>query len=295
MGIYNRGRKFNTPGTRRKPSWRFKPKRTIAKKAVRSALNKNFNKRVKNVIANQLEVKQKTYVLTKSSVPGGAYYQYIRGGGLIPGVTADNGLCIRNILSKNVLAQGVESSQRIGLAVNVKSLTIQGIIHSQAFDSTVNHNPNPFEVIMVIYKAKNDPTGDPNKIKLDEETNSAVAITSSPYNDMYTWNRADYVIKKVRRFRFQPMPFVQQTTETATTGSVAMNPISGSAMNKMAQRFNISIPIKKELTYNRANNVPQNEWVSVGFYVVNLDGTLPPSSQIRATVYMTSKLKYTDP
>lgn len=293
MGIYSRRKAFNTPGSRPKPR-RFNRKKAI-RTAVRRAKNATFEKRVENIISKQNEVKQKTYVLTKSAVPGGAYYQYIRGGGLIPGITADNGLCIRNILNKNVLAQGVESSQRIGLSVNVKSLTIQGIIHSQAFDSTVNHNPNPFEVVMVIYKAKNDPTGDPNKIKLDEETNSGVPITSSPYNDMYTWNRADYVIKKTRRFRFQAMPFIQQTSETATTGSVAMNPISGSANNKMAQRFNISIPIKNELTYNRANNVPQNEWVSVGFYVVNLDGTLPPSSQIRATVYMTSKLKYTDP
>lgn len=303
MAIYNRGRKFNVPGGRAKPRF-IRPKRTIVKKAVRTAMNKRFEKRVENIIDKQAEVKQKTYVLTKSAVPGGAYWQYIRGGGLESGTVTDNGFVVPNILNSLIIAPGTGSSDRIGLSVNVKELRLKGMIHAMPYSIgggglPGNTNLSPFEVVMVVYKNKNDVTGSATKLKLDEETNSAIAINSDAYNDMYPWNRADYTIKKVLRMRFKGPPVAVEEPASSGNYPVFANPIYGDASNKLCHRFNISVPIKKELTWNSpwanaANKLPQNEWLSVGFYLVNLDGTTPPNTQARATIYLNATLRYTD-
>lgn len=308
MAIYNRGRKYNVPGGRAKTFIPTKRKyRKVVHQAVRQAKNKLFEKRVNSVINKNTEVKQKTYVLTKSSTPGGPYYQYIRGGGLeqagVPGFG------IPNILNLLILAPGTGSSERIGLSVNVKELRLKGMIHAQPYNAIVatpqvvplNTNLSPFDVVMVVYKNKNDKNGAADGLKLDEELNSAVHVDSTPYNDMFPWNRGDYTIKRVKRFRFKGPPVAVAEPQTPTSAPVLANPIYGNASNPLCHRFNLTIPLKNELTWNApypgagdVNKQPQNEWCAVGFYIVNLDGTTCAQTQGRAALYMNATLKYTD-
>lgn len=299
MAIYARGRAYNVPG--RNPRRKFVPKRkTVVRKAVRTANKKVFEKKVLNVMDKQAEVKQRTIILTEQ--PAGVYNQSIKGGGLTETTAATPaGWMITNLLQKIPIQKGTASTQRIGLAITPKELRLKGYIFASQYNSTTNNNPNPFEVVMVLFKRKNSVTMNTSQLKLNANDSAATGVTSSPWNDMYEWNRSEFVIKKVRRFKFKAATEVQNLTraqtETTVTNSVVINPQTGDARLPMIQRFNIVVPIKKELTYDVTTpetNTPVNDWCSVGFYIVNSDGTTPTASETRAQIYMTGSLKYTD-
>ena len=297
MAIYTRGKSYNVPG--RNPRSKVPRRSKMVRKAVKNANKKVFETKVQNVLNKQMEVKQRTIILTEN--PTGVYNQSIKGGGLSESPSTQKGWNITNLLEKIPIQKGSASTQRIGLAISPKELRLRGYIFASQYNSTTNNNPNPFEVVMVIYKRKNAVSGATNQLKLNANDSSATAITSTPWNDMFEWNRSEFVIKKVRRFKFKAATEIQNMTkpqtETTMTTSIVLNPQTGDARLPMIQRFNIVVPIKKELTYDVVSpetNTPVNDWCSVGFYIVNSDGTTPTASETRAQIYMTGSLKYTD-
>lgn len=291
MAIYTKGRAFNVPG--RNPRRRKIAPKKVVKQAVVRANKRVFEKKVLNVMDKQMEVKQLNVILTEN--PAGVYNQSIKGGGL---ADTGAGFNISNLLQKIPIDRGTSSTERIGLSISPKELRLKGYIFASAYNAETNNNPNPFEVVMVAYKRKISATPNPSNLKLNVGDNAPTSITSTIWNDMFDWNRGEFVIKKVRRFKFKAATEIQNLTkpqtETAITNSIVINPQTGDSRLPMVQRFSFAIPIKKELSYDSNSTIPQNDWCAIGFYIINSDGTTCPASHTRAQIYMTGSLKYTD-
>jgi hypothetical protein len=63
---------------------------------------------------------------------------------------------------------------------------------------------------------------------------------------------------------------------------------------KVMHRFTIDCGVAKTLKFPDQYLFPSNDWVGIGFYVINTDGSLDPPTTARATVVMDAKLSFTD-
>mgnify|MGYP002214333295 CR=1 FL=1 len=267
------------------------------KKAVTRARKTAFQKKVVGVLRNASELKQKTTLLTLQA--SGAQNVMVPGNGLLPGTDA-KGFLIPNVYDQFHIGQGTNQQQRVGNALSPQSFTLRGYLVSNGFNETHNSSLLPFEVYIIVYRAKNDPTGQPDKLKMSA-TNDEVPVDGTAGNSMSPWNRAKYQILKVRRFKMRPLwasiagP-VTLPVAPGNTGTTALpaNANVGAQNNPMFQRFMMKIPLPSQLKYADQGNTPLNHWFSVGCYVINGNGVQFTPNQSRASVYMSATMTYRD-
>lgn len=227
----------------------------------------------------------------------------VRGGGLsLTGtLTHEYGAIIANLPFLMATTQGTNSQQRLGNHLNNSRAFIKGFLRSADYNSVTNNNTSPFEIVMVIFRKKDDYTNnDPNALK-DSKVNSYVAIDGSIQNDMLPWNKDGYTIYKTRRWRLkpQPAPLVRDLPDSTITNHhtelFSVNPERGSSLNPMMVRFRQRLPIPKTLKYNE--NAPytvNNSSFALGFYILNCDGSTVPTDQYRAQIWADMQLSWTD-
>lgn len=251
-----------------------KPKTAPRRKYARKPKSKmTFEKRVMNVVHKQAETKQKVIQLYNGT--------NLQGSGLNPAPgSANQGLQTDNILSSMTIAQGLEQEQRQGNEISNCKLRVRGIIESLPYDSTTNPNSYGYEVHMVIFKKKDDPTGN-NAFLKTAPGNLTVPCDGTLINTMYPYNKDLYTIKKVKTFRLQSFFTNAGLTATAQPNTYIF------------KRFYCDIPIAKKLKYNDSLTDPTNDWCSIAFYVVNADGSVI-TSQIRSQLTMDAVLTYDD-
>ncbi len=247
-----------------------KPKTAPRRKYARKPKAKmTFEKRVMNIVHKQAETKLKVINLYNN--------QGIQGSGLSSG----NGLQVANILSSMSVAQGLEQEQRQGNEISNCKLRVRGLIESLPYESSTNPNNYNYEVHMVVFKKKDDPSNSAAFLKT-APGNVTTSCDGTLLNTMYPYNKDLYVIKKVKTFRLQAQ-FIPALIATAQPNTYVF------------KRFYCDIPIAKKLKYNDSLTDPTNDWVSIGFYVVNADGsTQADTSVIRAQLTMDAMLTYDD-
>lgn len=217
----------------------------------------------------------------------------IKGGGLDSG---SKGFCIPNLYSVMPLQQGTNNQQRVGNDINVKKLNLRGFIKAEMY-STTNNSSLPFEVHLILYKAKKDPTGVPNYLK-SLQNNTQGPITGQVANDMQPWNHDQYLIKKLRTWKFKSPPYATHTDiagTSVTQPGFIFGSEYGSSTNVHFQRFSINVPTPKKLVFKDGSNVVENDWIGIGLWVQNGDGASIAATQVRASLYMDGAIYYTDP
>lgn len=269
-------------------------------KAVRAKKARMFTKNVVKAVGTLAEKKKKSVLLTGNTL-GTTVYSPIWCGGLTAGWTlqAGNGFLIDNIWNRILIGQGTNNQQRVGNEVCPTSLQLKGFITATDYDRSTNKSLHPFEVHMILYKNKLDSNGSPASI-VEDVNNTMGNITGTAPNSLLTFNRKGYIIHKHRVFRFKPSPYQDPTASfvmtdsNVGTGTVPINMTYGSSSNQMFKRFSVNVPMPKTLKFNDGSNQPTNTWCSVGFYVVNGDGTALVNTQNRANVYLVGNLRFTD-
>lgn len=289
-------------GVRRTGTYAGRKKSTATKtiqKAVRAKKARIFTKNVVRAVQTIAEKKKHCVLLTGTTLGGNSSSIYGNGLSLPTTVLPQYGFLIPNIWNQILIAQGEHNQQRVGNAITPTSLNLKGFISAMEWDKNTNGSKFPFEVHMLIYKNKLDSTGSP-KTLVEDVNNTCGGITGSAENSLLTWNRKGYTIIKHRVFRFKPPPLFdktapfQMTDSNIGTGTVPINLTYGSSSNAMFQRFSVNIPTPKTVKYTDGSNQPTNTWCSVGFYIVNGDGKVLPSGQVRAEVYSVATLRYND-
>lgn len=246
-----------------------KPKSAPRRKYARKPKAKmTFEKRVMNIVHKQAETKQKVINLFNNS--------NIQGSGLSSG----NGVQVANILSSMSVAQGLEQEQRQGNEISNCKLRLRGLLESLPVSAETNPSYYNYEIHMVVFKKKDDPTNS-NLFLKTAPGNITTTCDGTLINTMYPYNKDLYVIKRTRVFRMQPVSPENSSLAQPDT--------------YIFRRFYVDIPISKKLKYNDSLTDPTNDWVSIGFYVVNADGTTQAgTSVVRAQLTMDAMLTYDD-
>lgn len=248
-----------------------KPRAPRRKYARKPKSKMTFEKRVMSVVHKQAETKQKVISLFDNT--------NIQGSGLFAG----NGVQVNNILSSMTIMQGLEQEQRQGNEISNCKLRVRGILESLPYDATSNQSTYGYEIHMVVFKKKDDPSNS-NAFLKTAPGNLTTPCDGSLINTMYPYNKDLYVIKKVKVFRMNPV------INVTTTNQLVSQPNTYTF-----KRFYCDIPIAKKLKFNDSLTDPTNDWVSIGFYVVNADGTTQAgTSTSRAQISMDAMLTYDD-
>uniref|UniRef100_UPI004047B319 hypothetical protein n=1 Tax=Limnohabitans sp. TaxID=1907725 RepID=UPI004047B319 len=250
-----------------------KPKSAPRRKYNRKPKSKmTFEKRVMSVVHKQAETKQKVIALFDNTP--------VQGCGLISGVAVPQGLQVISIPSSMAVAQGTDQEQRLGNQINNCKLRCRGLIETLPYDATTNPNNYNYEVHMVIFKHKNDNQNNTQYFK--QLPSGAIGpVDGTLINTMYPYNKDSFIIKKVKTFRMTPF-------------------ISSAGLQVLAQpntylfkRFYLDIPVPKIWKFQDGNTTPTNDWTSIGFYVVNADGSTN-INQVRCQLTMDATLTYDD-
>ena len=270
------------------------PKNKLPPKGRKNAPRKNgkpkmtLEKRIKAITLSEQETKIKVFSLYNQTIPPNS--------GLKSGTgTAQRGLYIENLLSSATLAmgQGVSQQQRVGNSIHSTKLTLRGFIVSQPQQALVNTSPYPFEVHILVYKKKDDPNGNPDEI-LQYPNNTNSFITGEASSTLYPWNKKGYTIKKHKIFRLKANPLTATSTTTNAIG--IENPSWNGAGPQFFRRFAFDVPIKDTLMFDDGAAGANNDWLSLGVYVVNGDGyvmdsTANPQRRCKVTCFATLKYK----
>ena len=241
-------------------------KKTYAKKT-------SMVKAVKQVLSRQAETKRKIVAIAPAA-------SAIYGGGLGNFGTAI-GYHVPNVLSSIALAQGTEQEERIGNSVSSAKLSLRGLITTLPISAT-NPYTSPYELHMVVFKKKNDPTGDTSNI-LSLPGNITAAVDGSVIRTIYPFNKDAYTIYAHKVFHMNPRDYV-------AAPSIGNN--ENRAVNY--RRFNVSVPIKDKLLFPDNVSAPSNDWCSVGFYYINGDGSTTIAAATRSALWLEASLTYKD-
>lgn len=261
---------------------RMRPTRAKRTKRRSGKSTPTFKKKVMAVVRRVAEKKVKVVNIEQ----GGS----ITSGGLVmdSSGTTTAGYANSLLLGQLALAQGVEQEQRIGNQVSNCKFTISGVVTAQPYDGTSNPNENAFECHLVVYTNKKDTLYNTVNNLKTYPLNVTGPADGSLINTVYPFNRDLYSIKAVRKFNM--VGFIKPAAPG--TGPVASS--SNQGWGKTMHRFSIDCGIKSKLKYIDGSNIPSNEWVGVGLYVVNTDGTVEGNTVTRAVVVFDGKLTFTD-
>jgi len=279
------------------PYGSYRPRRTrstvrrrVAAPARRSATRKKaprptLAKRVRMITASQAETKVKAYALWDAqSIPGVGLHAHTGG---------NKGAIIGNLLGAPSfsMGQGATQQTRIGNSISNCKLNVKGFVQSLIYNASTNTSQFPFEVHVLVYKAKSDPSGSPETI-LNKVDNTNSYIDGSAGSSMLPWNRKSYTIKKHRVFRMKPNLVAETSTGTNVVG--IGNPNYAGSRAEFFKRFSMDINIKDVLQFDDTGVTVENDWVAIGVYVINGDGQTLLPQQIRAKITAVATLRYKD-
>ena len=249
-------------------------------KAATSVSTPAFKKKVLAVVRKVAERKFKVINLTQGSG--------ITSGGLAMDPTGNivNGYAQPLIIGQMGIAQGVEQEQRIGNTIQNCKLMLSGVVTCLPWSQTTNPGPNPFEVHMVVYKSKKDSQYNSVNWLKCAPANTDVPVDGTLHNTMFPWNKDGYKIVATRKW--------DMTAYHDNFGGTAYASVMNQNFGKTMHRFTVDCGIASKITYQDAFTSPSNDWVGVGFYVVNVDGTVETSGITRAAVVLDAKLSFTD-
>lgn len=256
---------------------------TAAKKAVRAANTKTFNTKVNKALKSMslIERRQKTVTLST---------QITKGSGLITtdqtSPVTTHGICYQNLFNTMLLNRGDEQGEFNGNKISDVKLNISGVAISQPYNSSTNSSVMPFEVWFVFYKNRDgvQANGKPNDMK--QYPNNQVGDIHDIFTTTYPWNKDQFIIKGVKRFKLRANP--QDTDQN----NVYLNSVTSNA--PIFRRFNYQVPVAKVLKYGDGENIPTNDYISLGIYVMNGDGENLPPAQARCKIMGSMTMSYTD-
>jgi len=209
----------------------------------------------------------------------------IPGCGLQPIGASPAGLQANLLNGSNfALDQGSGTAERLGNTIMNCTLNLRGYIQTNLTGPSTLF---PHEVHLLVFKKKNDPSGDTTEI-LKKPGESIGPITRQIRDTLMPFNKPTYIIKKHRVFKMSPPP---------SDGNDEMN--SQTSRFPIVRRFAMNIPIAKTLKYDNSSTAlgfkdPNNDWVSFCAYVIAGDGASYSSSQHLSNLYVDARYTWTD-
>lgn len=200
-------------------------------------------------------------------------------------------ICISPALSGFNIGQGVGQGQRIGNKIRVKRSWVKGIIHPSIFDPSVNLQPLPIQIRMIIFKDKFNRTSQPPAVALDlfQQGSSFLA----PQNDLVD------MILEFNRDRYQIYhDQVMKLGNADYSGTGAVPAFQEFTNNDFSYNCEFKVEttkfLPKTIDYNDASNSPMTDSLWMIFLPVWANGGQMPSNTQVCQMSWTAVLQYTD-
>lgn len=190
-----------------------------------------------------------------------------------------------------IIPQGTGQGNRIGNRIRTKKAWVKGIIHPNEYNASTNAEPQPYQIRMLIFKDKFNPTGQPAAPSLDLFQSGSTSI--GPQNDLVDMildpNRDRYQIYHDEIMKCGPA--ANQGSGTSVTFQQFMN-------NDFSYNCQFSVDVTKFLptvvTYNDAGTAPMSDSLWMIFLPVLARGSIVPASVAALTMSWTAVYEYTD-
>jgi hypothetical protein len=201
-------------------------------------------------------------------------------------------------VTKFELHQGTTQQQRVGNLVSVKKY--QARINVSSMPQSAS-NPSPaclqaYKVVVVGFrrKAGSDLSTSSGPTLKIGTSNNDIDIDGTIANHLLPFNRDQYDLFYYKELDMRP-PFFEADKAPTTPGNDIFL-FNGQSSNAPAMRdFVVNLPHPKHLEFKDGSNVPVNAWGSLGFYIVNQDGSATLTSTTKAQVTINTTLYFTDP
>lgn len=201
-------------------------------------------------------------------------------------------------VAKFEIHQGTTQQQRVGNLISVKKYELRINISSMPQSAS---NPSPaclqaYKVVVVGFRQKSGSvlsTVSGPKLKVGSSNNDN-AIDGTIANHLAPFNRDQFDIFYYKELEMRP-PFYDASQAPTPAGNQFVL-FNGQASNAPSMReFALSLPHPKHLEFKDGSNVPTNAWGSLGFYIVNQDGSATPTATTKAQVTINGTCYFTDP
>lgn len=172
-------------------------KRTYRKKSKKSTYRRKASSTalittIKRVVNHTRELK--TFQWGYQHLP---LYSYSTGSNF----AANNVIPLIPTSTSTPLIQGIGNSDRIGNEIRIKKATLKLTLYPTNYDATLNPQPEPFDVRLIILHAKNNPTNLIVSSTFFDQNNS----TSSPQDDLQDQlsniNKDVYVVNRDKHYK----------------------------------------------------------------------------------------------
>ena len=278
-----RPRQYAGPLQPGKKSARVPTRKSAAKKASKAAATKTFNTRVNKALTslNVIERKQKTITFPTASTKGTGYETT---DAATPVVI--RGIHISNVFAHCTLNRGDDQDEFTGNKISNVKLTFSGVAVSLPYNATTNNSTAPMEVWFVFYKNKAGvmAKGNPNGLK--SYPNNTKGKIKEIFTSTYPWNREEYTIKGVKKFKLRARPKEMGDEDTVVNSQTSNAPTF--------RRFSYQLPVAKMLKYGDSDDMPSNDFLSMGIYIMDGYGEPLDPAQQRCKIYGSYYFSYTD-
>lgn len=266
---------FKKRSTRRKPA----TKKAFVKKAVTKAKTQRLTKFIKRVVARTEEVKHgsDTNIIGLS-----AYTNTTNLPNMIIPVTpyAVSGISI---------SQGTGQTDRIGNKIRTKSSWLRGCIYPRVYNATTNPQPQPQEVRVWFFSAKNTNNQLTTLPNFLQNGNSSGAPVGTILDMTRMVNSDVYIYRGHRTFK---VGFSNYGGTGAQLGSQTFN----NNDFKYNVKFNINLTkmMPKVIQYNDSDDTPFSRSVFMYWETVDADGQSQAATEIQLEMSYTHSFDYTD-
>lgn len=266
-----------------KKSARVPTRKSAAKKATQAAATKTFNTKVNKALiqSHVIERKQKTITFPTSTTKGTG----LETTDAATPVTV-RGIHVSNVFAHCTLNRGDDQDKFNGNKISDVKLSFSGVAVSQPYNATTNNSTAPMEVWFVFYKNKSGilAKGNPNGLK--SYPNNTKGKIKEIFTSSYPWNKEEYTIKGVKKFKLRARPKEMTDEDTVVNSQTSNAPTF--------RRFNYQLPVAKMLKYGDSDDMPSNDYLSMGIYIMDGYGEPLDPAQARCKIYGAYYFSYTD-
>lgn len=266
---------------RRKSNYRRRaPKRRPAKRMPRKAAVKRI---VRREISRNQEVKTKqSFVSNVQLFPTTA------------ASFASNVIQVGPNSANLVVSQGTGQGNRVGNQIITKRLVFSGRLTPQGWDTTLNPNPRPLAVkMLVLYDREDDNTAPVPGSTFFQDGNTTVGFAGTLMDMVKPINADRFRILAQRTFKLGFAAYTGTATTPANQSQWQAYTNNDFKLN-CEFRLDLTKYYPKRVKFNDTTSDPTTRGLWVFFYYIDATGAVIPSTQVNALVHYMQDYKYTD-
>lgn len=192
------------------------------------------------------------------------------------------------------IVQGTGQGNRVGNAIKIKKMRFKAMLTPQPWDNTLNPNPRPLIVRMVMYYDREDPNLLPAPgSTFFQNGSSSTGFSNSPIDILRPINTDRYKVFKIKDYKLGYSQYAGTANTVANQGAYQAYSNNDFKMVQMIDE-DVTKYLVKHVKYNDNLSDPMTRGLYVTFFMIATDGTNLVSTWIPAEISYILDCTYED-